>query len=206
MNSVKKSALLLGLALLLLPAASFPQAERENLRRWSFRCGLLMTGSSDSSEPAGYKVYSSITLEAGIGRRLNRSFSVELGLAPESHEVDRAAGGGQRANLGSIELLPLTLVLLCRPASGGSVHPYAGAGVNLTMCWEKSGELDSTDLTPSLGPAIAAGMDFGPASGVMFNLSLKWFAMTTDIKTGGARLARLKISPLSLSAGAKFGF
>jgi outer membrane protein W len=206
MNNISKSVIVLGLAALLLPSIAFSQAAGEGAQPWAFRSGVLLTGSSDMSEPEGFKVYSAITLEMGVSRRLNRFLDLELGLAPESHEVDRAAAGGARTNLGSLELLPLTLVLLYRPVLGGSIHPYGGAGLNLTVCWEKSGALDSADVSTSLGPAFAAGVDFDLAPRLMFNLNFKWFPLTTDVDLDGERIARLKIHPASLSAGLKFRF
>ncbi len=206
MRHVSKSWVALIFAALLLPGIAFPQAAADGTRPWAFRSGLLVTGSSDMSEPEGFKVYSAITLEAGVSRRLNRFLSLELCLAPESHEVDRAAAGGGRTNLGSLELLPITLVLLYRPVLGGSIHPYGGAGLNLTVCWEKSGALDSADVSTSFGPAIAAGVDFDLAPRLMFNLGFKWFPLTTDVDLEGVRIATLKIHPASLSAGLKFRF
>ncbi len=206
MKCIRTCLLGLGLAALLFPAASLAQTGDHGGWPWAFRTGVLLTGSSDHSEPEGFKVYSAITLEAGLSRRLNRSLSLELSLAPESHEVDEAAVGGGRTNLGSLELLPLTLVVLYRPVLGGSIRPYAGAGVNFTVCWEKSGPLDSADVSSSFGPAIAVGADFDLAPRLMFNLNLKWFTMTTDLEAAGSRIAKLKISPASLGAGLKFGF
>jgi len=206
MSYLSRSLTALALAALILPGLALPQAAAEGSRPWAFRSGPLMTGSSDMSEPNGFKVYSAVTLEAGLSRRLNRFLSLEFCLAPESHEVDQAAGAGRRANLGSLELLPLTLVLLYRPTLGGSIHPYGGAGLNFTFCWEKSGALDSAGVSSSFGPALALGADFDLAPRLMFNLNFKWFPLTTDVDLEGARLARLKIHPASLSAGLKFEF
>ncbi len=105
-----------------------------------------------------------------------------------------------------MEFLPLTPVLLYRPVLGGSIHPYGGAGLNLTFCWEKSGALDSTEVSTSFGPAIAAGVDFDLAPRLMFNPNFKWFPLTTDVDLEGVRIATLKIHPASLSAGLKFSF
>ena len=86
------------------------------------------------------------------------------------------------------------------------MRPYAGAGVNFTAAWEKSGVLDSTDMAGSVGPALQAGMDVDLASYVLLNIDLAWNTLTAKLTNGGAPLADLKIDPLVLGLGVGFGF
>jgi outer membrane protein len=78
--------------------------------------------------------------------------------------------------------------------------------VNLTVTWEKSGELDSTDLTPSVGPALALGLEVDLSRSVFLNADIRWNTLRTDIEANGARLVRLRLDPLSfgLGVGARF--
>ena len=172
---------------------------------WSFATRLLATGSSDHSEPDGFMVYSAFTLEAALRRTLWRSFAAELSIRTESREVDSLATAGEDRRLGSIELLPINLFLQYRPG-GGRVHPYVGAGVSATFAWEKSGALDSTDMKGSLGPAVQVGADFDLSPRVLLNTDLKWNGMRTDLKNGEARLADIRVDPLSLGIGLAFLF
>ncbi len=84
------------------------------------------------------------------------------------------------------------------------VKPYAGAGANLTLFWEKSGALDSADVSPGGGLAVQFGTDIALSSAAVFNLDLKWNQLATDVELDGRTLARLAIHPLTFGAG--FGF
>ena len=173
---------------------------------WTFTTRLLATGSSDESEPAGYKVYSAITLEASLRRTLSRVLGAELTVRTESREVDSLVPTGEDHRLGSLELLPLNLLLQLRLPTSGRLRPYAGAGVNLTVAWEKSGELDSTDMPASVAPAVQLGADWELSPTALLNLDLRWNGMTADLENGGAPLASLKMDPISLGVGVGFRF
>ena len=173
---------------------------------WTFTTRLLATGSSDESEPAGYKVFSAVTLEASLRRSFSRVVGAELTVRTESREVDSLVPTGEDRRLGSLELLPMSLLLQFRVPSGGKVHPYAGAGVNLTVAWEKSGALDSVDMPGSVGPAVQVGADWELSPRALVNLDLRWNTLRAKLENGGARLARLKVDPVSLGVGVGFRF
>src|SRR5690349_18306 len=139
--------LLSGLVLLTQELAA---QSSSSARPWTFLTRLVATGSSDRSEPAGYKVYSSFALDGGLRRDLSRTLAAELRLRTESREVDSLVTSGEDRRLGSLELLPMNLTLQLRPFPAGSVRPYAGGGLNLTVAWEKSGALDSVDMAGSV--------------------------------------------------------
>jgi outer membrane protein W len=132
------------------PRSMVAQIERPS-QSWAFTTRAIVTGSSDHSDPPGYQVYSAFTLEAALPRSIGRSFAAELTIRTESREVDSLVSSGENTRLGSLELLPIDLLLQYRPKMKGRMHPYAGAGVNLTGAWEKSGVLDSVDMAGSLG-------------------------------------------------------
>jgi outer membrane protein len=190
---------------LLVPELAAAQ-DRLAARPWTFLTRLVATGSSDHSEPAGYKVYSSFALDAGLRRHLSRTLAAELRLRTESREVDSLVPSGEDRRLGSLELLPVDLMLQLRPFTHGSVRPYAGGGVNLTVAWEKSGVLDSTDMAGSVGPSIEAGLDIDLASYMLLNFNLQWNSLTAKLANGGIRLADLQIDPLTLGVGVGFEF
>jgi outer membrane protein len=192
----------LAAVVLLLPGVAHAASDEPP---WYLVTRALMTGSSDRSDPPGYEVYSAITLELGAGRQLGRWLGVELDARTESHEIDLTGAEGYRS-LGSVEMLPVNLLVHVRPPWWRGVHPYVGAGVNLTVTWEKSGELDSTDLTPSVGPALALGLEVDLSRSVFLNADIRWNTLRTDIEANGARLVRLRLDPLSfgLGVGARF--
>lgn len=194
------------LALLFLLTGAANAAAQEGAPPWTFTSRIVATGSSDESDPPGYKVFSAITLEAGLRRTLSRLLAAELTVRTESREVDSLFPAGEDRRLGSLELLPLNLLLQLRLPTHGSVHPYAGAGVNLTVAWEKSGALDSTDMAGSVGPAVQLGADFDLSSRALLNVELTWNRLRADLENGGVRLTRLKMDPLALGFGVGFRF
>jgi outer membrane protein W len=175
---------------------------------WTFRTHVVLTGSSDvaSSEPEGYKVYSAFTLDAAVQRTIGSQFALELGLRTESREVTLAESGSAELPLGSVEALPVNLVFQFRPDIGDKIRPYVGAGLNLTVVWEKAGALDSTDLSPSLAPVVQAGADVRLTPRVVFNVDVKWNPWRTDLEDDGVTVAHLRVDPLALGIGVGFRF
>jgi len=70
-RKVIRFALILGLlhTVLLAPAALHAQNTDDLNHPWTFRNRLIMTGSSDHSDPTGYMVFSAITFGLGLGFR-----------------------------------------------------------------------------------------------------------------------------------------
>jgi outer membrane protein len=188
------------------PTLGAAQDRTSDSSSWTFVTRLVATGSSDESEPAGYKIYSAFTLEASLRRTFGRVVGAELTLRTESREVDSLVPAGEARRLGSLELLPASLLLHFRLPTGGKVHPYAGGGVNLTVAWEKSGALDSTDMAASVGPAVQVGTDWELSSRALLNLDLRWNKLTADLANGGTPLTKLKVDPVSIGVGVGFRF
>jgi outer membrane protein W len=201
---LKRFLLLLALVTAWVTAPASAQTTTAN-QRWTFTTRVLMTGSSDESDPPGYQVYSTFALEAGLRRVLGTSFSAELNIHTESREVDSLVPEGEDRRLGSLELLPLNLFLQYR-RSGGSLHPYAGLGVNATFAWERSGVLDSVDMQPSFGPAIQIGTDLDLSPQVLLNADLKWNRFRADLENGGVPFTSIRMDPLALGVGVGFRF
>jgi outer membrane protein len=173
---------------------------------WTLLTRLFMTGTSEGSDPEGYEVYSAFGLEAGLRRDLGARFALELDVSPQSREVELVDGTEPAPNLGSLEILPLVLLLQWRPMPGGSVRPYVGAGVALSIFWEKSGELNSTDIPADTGVALQLGLDFPLSPRLSGNFDFRWHSLTADIGTAGEPLATLRIHPSSLNLGVGYRF
>ena len=187
-----------------LAVASQPEAVRA--QEWTFHTRVQISGQSHESDPTGYKVYSGIALGAALTRHFGHSFGLELATRTESREVDQAAGAGPDIRLGSLELIPITAIVQWRPATAGRLHPYAGAGASITVGWEESGALDNLDVSPAVGPALQLGADWKLSEELVLNLDTKWNGLTTDLSSGGNRITRLKIDPLTLGLGIGFRF
>lgn len=192
------------LATLLAPASAVAQAAAAP-SPWSLGVRGAMTGVSDSSTPEGYKVYSAFGMEADLMRTLTGRLSLVWTIGTESREVELAGLAGKE-NLGSIELLPVNMLLQFRPRPGGRFHPYVGAGVCVTPFWEKSGKLDSTDLTLGVGPTIQVGFDYDVSARNAFTAEFRAARMKTDLQSDGATVATLALHPSTLAAGVRFRF
>jgi outer membrane protein len=193
----------LALALVQVPQLAAQSAPTGD---WSFRTRGFIAGGSHSSEPDGFKVYSGLGIEVALDRKLNRHLSASLAVRTESREVDSIPASGTALRLGSLELLPMSLLVQYRPGVGGGVRPYFGVGGTLTVAWEKSGVLDSLDVTPYFGPALQAGLDISLSASVLFNADLRWNALQPSLESHQVRLAQLNIDPLTIGLGVGFVF
>lgn len=190
-------------ALFLLPSVVTAQQAVHAASPWSLRVRAVLSGNSYESEPAGYKLYSGLGLEAAVARRLGDALSVEVSLRTESREMEGPRVAGADHRLGSLEMLPVTAALLWLPRgrSGAALQPYLGAGVNLTATWEKSGALDSANIAPTVGPAIQLGADWSLTDRTTLDLDVRWHTMTVDIEDFGATVPSVKVDPLVLGLG-----
>jgi len=188
------------LAALVVPAVAVAQAPGHAEHPWTIRTRALLVGANAESDPVGLEVYSAVAVEADISRRFGRHFAAELILATLSHEVTSTAGPEEEP-LGSVELLPPTLLLQYHILPDARVHPYVGAGVNLTIFYEKSGALDALDFATRVAPAAQVGVDFDLSDRMLLNLDLKWIWLETTIEDAGTRVADLTINPFVIGLG-----
>lgn len=188
------------LALGLLAVTSSAAAQR-TANPWTVRTRAIAIVPDASSVPAGLDVKAAATLEVDISRRLNDYLSVELILATASHEVTAGT-----ASLGSVTHVPPTLLLQFFPVQRGSVRPYIGAGGNMTLFVDRSGDLADLDLTTSFGWAAQAGVDVAIAPRAVFNLDAKYVRIATDVRSGGTTAYELDINPFVLGVGVGYRF
>jgi outer membrane protein len=212
MAPVRPHAVRAGLTAAVIAAAALAgpawggAGDAESLPLWTFRTSAVISGGSESSEPEGWQVYSPVALEIALQRRIAPRWDAELAVSPQAREVERTGDDGVAVNLGSLETLPLTLLVRWRWAPSRGVRPYAGAGVNATFFWEKSGALDSDDLTPSFGPALQVGADFNLSPRTLFNIDVRWHRSATDLREQGRTVATFNIHPATFGAGLGFRF
>lgn len=187
------------IALIALP--TYASAQADTAGPWQLRTRVVLTGSSDESEPAGYQVYSALALEAAVRRAIGNTVALELSVRTESREVDLDRGGAEPEPQGSAELIPVTLTCLYTPRLAGAIRPYAGLGVNATITWEKSGALNSADLTPEIGPALQLGSDWVLTPRALLNFDVRWNRLRPDLERAGQHLARLTWDTPALGIG-----
>jgi outer membrane protein W len=207
-NSIKFLVVCLGLVanIMLFAIPADAQKPEQSFEHGIFHTRVVISGNSYDSDPVDYHAYSGVGLEAAVARKLGKHWACEFSFRTESREIDHKVSGEQADRLGSLELLPLNLNLQYHFLNKEKIHPYFGAGVNLTMAWEKSGVLDSLDVKAHIGPAIQLGLDYDIGKRAVANFNIGWNTLVTDIRLAGSRYTKLKIDPLALSAGVGFRF
>ena len=134
-------------------------------------------------------------------------FSLELSVRSESREVEGPSNLAE-PRLGSLAMVPMNLTLKWQPRGGTAqvFQPYAGAGLNLTFVWEKSGPLDSTDPPASLGPVGQFGSELRLSPKVALSLDVKWHPFDVDLEGLAEPTPTVAIDPLILGVGLGFVF
>ncbi len=133
------------------------------------------------------------------------NFSAELVLTvPQEHDVTLSG-----TKIGTFKHLPPTLTAQWRFLPGGTVNPYVGAGLNLTLISDvklASGALD-LDKT-SVGLAAQAGVDFKVAPNWYLNLDVKYVQIKSDVKVAatGAKVTTVKVDPMLYGLGIGYRF
>jgi outer membrane protein len=214
---MRKSLVGLLLAALAIPAVAAAQEANHLDHPWMVRgraiyiaptagTSILAEGSLDIPVEVG----NDLTFEIDISRRFGKYFGAELILATAAHEVRIEDG----PSLGSVHILPPTLLAQFHLPLAGKVHPYVGAGVNLTIIYDKTGVLESPELAGLPGDEISLGTSFGLAgqAGVdiditeraVLNVDFKYVGLKTNLELDGNSLGDVSVNPIVFGVG--FGY
>ena len=199
MNSALRNLMWIVVAAALPTTLALAQAPPQpRPRNWELGARLAITGASRSSDPSGYSAYSTFPLEGFASRRLSQGVSIQFTARLESREVEQTTP--TTMPLGSIEFVPMNLLLHYRLSRGGW-SPYVALGANATLVWEKSGLLDAMDASPSFGPAVGIGLNKKMTDYMVWNVEFRWNTARTELSSNGVREMRLTIDPASLGVG-----
>jgi outer membrane protein len=161
------------------------------------------------------------------------AWSTELVLTvPQKHDVSVEGVG----SLGSFKHLPPTLTAKYHFNPGGTVSPYIGAGINLTLIMDvnlavpgaapagqgnsgvvrqavrpvvhaAAGDLPLTLENHSIGAAVQAGVDFRLADHWYGNVDLKYVQIRSDVMlAGGTKVSAVQVDPLLVGVGVAYRF
>ncbi len=130
------------------------------------------------------------------------NFSIELIAATTEHDVMATAG----VDLGSVWILPPTLLAQYRFDTTANWQPYVGAGINYTIFYNESTPPGITiDYDNSFGFALQAGVDIMVDEHWLLNVDVKKIFLGTDVSIlGGAITADVDIDPWVIGVG--FGY
>jgi len=132
---------------------------------------------------------------------------VELILATTPHDVEAIGTDAGDVDVGSVWLLPPTLLVQLHPAPDAVVRPYVGAGVNLTIFYNE--DVPGTTVTEAsydtaFGFALQGGVDIPLSDGSpwMINADAKKIFLNTDVGLNDdAITADVDIDPWVISVG-----
>lgn len=193
------------LGVLLAAAVGTTAASAQGEHPWLIRARGVAIIPDASSSPSGLDVDADGTVELDISRFLTRNIALELVLATAGHEVKLLGTEGE-TSLGSVNVLPPTLVLQYHLLPEGKFRPYIGAGGNLTVFYTKTGDLDALDLDESFSWAAQAGFDIPISKRAVFNVDAKYIDMNTSVKSGGTKVFDLDINPIVIGVGIGYRF
>ncbi|MCX7057690.1 MAG: OmpW family outer membrane protein [Pseudomonadota bacterium] len=146
------------------------------------------------------------------------NWSAELVLTiPQKHDVAVVIPNVGKATIGSFKHLPPTLTAKYNFNPTGTVRPYVGVGVNLTLIMSVDITVPAA-LSPtgadlplqldnhSIGAAAQAGVDIKLADHWFANIDAKYVQLKTDVKAGTLKVSTAKVDPWLLGAGVAYRF
>ena len=147
-----------------------------------------------------------------------KNFAAELILGTSKHNVGTLGsnltpiGGPTNANvdLGSVWLLPPTLMFQFPLPVDDVFKPYVGAGVNYTIFYDvKHGGVDKVTYKDKFGWGFQVGFDLNITDRLFFNADVKKLFLETDVKVavaGATVPAKVKLDPLLVGFGLGYRF
>ena len=229
---MKKSLIALAVAAALVPSLAMAEAGDIVVRlratnitaNEDSKLGKMVnnaTGSSSTMIPgAELKVDSNTIPEIDFSYYITKNIAAELILATGTkHDVSVIgdAGGATVGNqlLGSVNLLPPTLLAQWHFNPDQMFDPYVGAGINYTAVLDRNLNFRSGPLaghkikidSDSWGLAAQAGLDVNLGSGWLINADVKYIQINTDVKarlgsdSTWTKIDKLDIDPWVVSVG-----
>ena len=138
---------------------------------------------------------------------VNPNIGVELlGAWPFKHDISLTGAG----KIGETKHLPPTLSVQYHFMPSGTIHPYAGLGLNYTKFFSEKtkGALSgsSLKLDDSWGIAGQLGVDIDVAPNWFVNADLRYINIESDAKLNGEGIGTVKINPwvFGLNVGTRF--
>ena len=173
---------------------------------WQFRLRGIAVVPDESAtvdgDDAMLDVDNAVVPELDISYVFSPNVSAELVLATAKHDVTVVDG---TVDLGSIWLLPPTVLLQYRFAPEAQVRPYLGAGINMTIFYNEDvgADISSIDYDTAIGFAVQGGVDIPLGEGNWFlNIDAKKIFLSTDVSVdGGDIMADVTIDPWVIGAG-----
>jgi outer membrane protein len=177
----------------LLPSTSFS----EEPSKWGIRVRGLGVIPNESGTLSGIGgevgVSNTVVPELDITYYPIPHLGIEAILGTTPHDLKASQTALGNFDIGKVWLLPPTITLLYQFNPGGTVRPYAGAGLNYTTFY--SSKLSDTvkamggtsfRFDDSFGLAGQAGVDIQLRPNLFLNVDVKYISISTDVEIGFA--------------------
>lgn len=146
---------------------------------------------------------------------LTDNIAAELILATTIHQASVVGSTLGNVDLGTVRLLPPTLMLQYHMLPKGDISPYVGVGVNYTIFYDKSGgagnkavTVNSIDYSNGFGYGFQVGVDFKIDDKWHLNADLKKIFLNTDINlnNGAVKVNDADVDPWIIGLGLGYTF
>ncbi|WP_158210231.1 OmpW/AlkL family protein [Myroides phaeus] len=218
-------------AALLMGGSTFAQenvAKEKETYKWQMRLrgvGVIPHNRADIGVIGGQiDVNNNFIPELDFTYFFTENLAAELILGTSRHNVgtlgsDISAIGGETSvnlDLGSVYLLPPTLMVQYHHKFGEVFKPYVGAGVNYTIFYnEKSGVAKDIKYDNKFGWGYQFGFDIDLTDKFFINVDFKKLFLKTDVTVDASNLnggdaldipAKVKIDPMLIGFGVGMRF
>jgi len=139
-----------------------------------------------------------------------KNIAVEAIAAISPHDVEATGTSLGTVDLGSVWLLPPTVLLQYHHPLPHGFKPYVGAGINYTVFFNEDapgGTVTDIDYENSFGWALQFGLDYMLNEHWLINVDVKKLFLSTDVSlNNGAITADVDINPWIVGAGIGYRF
>jgi outer membrane protein len=139
-----------------------------------------------------------------------KNIAVEAIAAITPHDAKATGTSLGTVDLGSVWLLPPTVLLQYHHPFQNGFKPYVGAGINYTIFLNEDapgGTVTSIDYQNALGWALQVGADYMLNEHWLVNVDVKKLFLNTDVSiNNGAIKANVDIDPWIIGAGLGYRF
>jgi outer membrane protein len=187
-------------AIFVFSLASVCFAADEDFARYGVRVRGLYVMPTEKIDVPGVTVDNAATPELDLEYFITRHFSTELVLALSKHDVSMNG-----ANIGSLWLLPPSLLVKYHPLPQLKVSPYVGFGMNVVMPFDEKLSIASFKVSSSVGWAAQIGADIAIAKNIYLNVDVKYYDTGTTATIGGVK-HDLDLDPFLFGTGIQVRF
>lgn len=205
MRTLKRFTLLLALLVVSTPLPAFYCGE------WLVRGrALYLIPLEDTTNQTGDLVGSTVDVhrtfapELDISYMINDNISLELVLGASSHRIT-GKGDLEGVKVGSVWVIPPTLMLQYHFREDSCTRPYIGAGINYTFVIAEKTRFANTKfrMNNSMNFAMQGGFDMMIGEDWFFNMDLKYILIHSRASFMGdtSGTAKVDIRPVLLGIG-----